>query len=61
MTEETRQADIQITPAMITAGVYALQDFGDREDFQATSRELIVRTVFDAMLRAVASTPSRVV
>ena len=45
-------AEIEITPQMILAGVYALQDFGSYEDFSATNPELIVCAVFSAMRRA---------
>jgi hypothetical protein len=56
MTESHGQAD-NPTPAMILAGVYALQDFGSYEDFSATSPELIVSAVFSAMQRAALPVP----
>ena len=57
MTGQAGASEIEITPAMIRAGVYALADFGPREDFEATDQALIVREVFCVMRDAARPVP----
>jgi len=55
---ESGRADT-LTPAMITAGVAALQDFGTSEDVSATDPALVVCHVFAAMRGAGAENTAR--
>ncbi len=59
MDKLVRPREVEITPEMIEAGVFALHDFGGAEDVAATDSGLIVRAVFSAMSRAAARAPEQ--